>query len=56
MVIIERMTVKGVEIYPHIPPSGRSIPVEVTPFPIENSIMGETEISEAVNRLHLNCY
>ena len=44
---IENITSKRVELYCHVPPSGRSIPVEITPFPVEYSISEEAGIEEA---------
>ena len=35
-VTIERMTSDRVELYCHVPPTGRPIPVEVTPLPVED--------------------
>ena len=48
------MTAERVEIYHHVPPPGRSIPMEVTPFPAEDSITGYADISETVKHLRLN--
>ena len=43
-----------VELYRHIPPSVRTIPVEVAHIPVEDSITGEAEIAESFKRLFLN--
>ena len=42
------------ELYHHVPLPVRPIPVEVTPFPMEDSIPGEAEIAEVVKCLRLN--
>ena len=42
-------------LYRHEPTTGRATPVEVTPFPIEESILEEAEVVEAVNHLLFNC-
>ena len=52
---IKWMIKDRVELYLFFPPLGRSIPVEVTPFPVEDSISGEAEIADAITHLCLNC-
>ena len=54
-----RTTIKGmmsdrVALYRHVPPPVRTIPVEVTPFLVEDSIPEEAEVAESVKRLWLN--
>ena len=51
---INRITASRVTIYRHIPPPGRTIPVEVTPFPIKDSITEEAKVAEVVKRIRLN--
>ena len=41
---IGQVTVERVELYNHVPPPCRSIPVEFTPFPVQESILREVEI------------
>ena len=53
-ITIDWMTVERVESYLHVPLSVRPIHVEVTPFPVKESIPRESYIAEAVKRLHLN--
>ena len=53
-VTIKRMTADRVALYHPVPPPGRSIPVEVNPFPVEYSILEEADITEVVNRAYLN--
>ena len=53
-VTIESIMVDSVAIYRHVPPPGRTIPVEVTPFPVKYYIPEEAEVAEAVKRLRLN--
>ena len=42
------------ELYAHVPPPGRPIPTEVAPFPVDDTILGEEDISEAMMRLRLH--
>ena len=53
-VTIKQITVERVELYHHVPPLERPIPVEFTPFHVEDSIPGEAEIEEEVKRLPFN--
>ena len=49
------MTAERVTLYRHIPPLGRTVQVEVTLFPIEDSILEKAEVAGAVNFICLNC-
>ena len=43
------------ELYAHVPPPGRTIPIKVALFPTYDTILGEEEIAEALMRLGLHC-
>ena len=43
------------DLYAHIPPPGRPIPIEVYRFPVYYNIPGEEDIDKAVQRLRLHC-
>ena len=53
-VTIKHMTVDRVDLYRHIPLPGRPIPVVITPFPVEEYLPGNEDISWAVCRICLN--
>ena len=48
------MTEERVELYCNVPTSISSIPVYITPFPVEYSILVDADIEEAVKHLCLN--
>ena len=48
------MMAERVELYQHAPSSGKTIPVDVLHFTVEDSVPDDEEISWAVCRLHLN--
>ena len=48
---IKYITVERVEIYCHVPPTGKTIPMEGTPIPVEDYVTDEDEVSEAVRKL-----
>ena len=50
-VSLETLTEERADLYAHVPPPGRHIPIEVGPFPVDENIMGEEYISEAVLRM-----
>ena len=52
-VTIKQMTSERVELYQHVPHPGRYTTLDVTPFPVEDSIPGEAEIVEEVKHLCL---
>ena len=43
------------DLYAHVPPLVRPIPIEVAPLPVDDNIPGEEEISGAVLGLRLHC-
>ena len=43
-----------VALYCHVPPPGQTIPVEVTPFSVNNFIPGGEEVAYTVNHIRLN--
>ena len=45
------VTAERVELYAHVLPPGRPIPIKVSPFPVNDTIPGEEDISEAVTWL-----
>ena len=51
---LETLTAERVELYAHVPLSGRPIPIEVAPFPVYDNITVEEDIAEAVLRLRLH--
>ena len=53
-VSLETLTAERAELYAHIPPPGRPITIEVSPFPVDENILGEEDIAEAVLRMRLN--
>ena len=46
--------VERAELYAHIPPTGRPIPIKAAPFLVDNNILGEEEITEAAIRLRMH--
>ena len=38
-VSLETLTAKRAELYAHVPPPGRPIPIEVAPFPVDENIL-----------------
>ena len=54
IVAINSMTSDKVEIYCHIPPTGRTVPVEVTHFPVEYSVPDRGDVSKALRWIRLN--
>ena len=48
---METLTAERAELYAHVPPPWRPIPIEVAPFPIYDNIPGENDISKVVLRL-----
>ena len=42
------------EIYAHVPTRGRPITIKVDPLPVDNNILGEEKISEAVTRIWMH--
>ena len=54
IVAINSMTSDKVEIYCHIPPTGRTVPVEVTPFPVEYYVPDRGNVSKALRWIRLN--
>ena len=51
---INWVTEERLKIYLHVPLPVRCIPVEVTLFPVEDSITGEADILEAVKHIFMN--
>ena len=54
-VTIEKMMLERVALYRQFFLTGRTVPVEVTPFPVDDYIPEGEKITEAVKRLQLNC-
>ena len=52
---LDTLTAERAELYVHVPPPGRPIPIEVSPLPVDDNILGEEEISKAVLRIRLHC-
>ena len=52
---LDTLTEERSEIYTHVPPLGRPIPIYVYLFPVDENIPGEGGISEAVMRIRLHC-
>ena len=42
------------ELYAHIPPPGRPIPIKVSPFPVDDNILELEDISESVIHIRLH--
>ena len=53
-VIIKRMMTERVELYWQAPSMDHTIPVGATPFPVEDSVSKNKEITWEVRRLCLN--
>ena len=53
-VSLDILMAESTELYTHVPPPGRPIPIGVAPFPMDDTIPGEEYISEAVTRLRLH--
>ena len=53
-VTIELIAAERVDIYCHIPSSSKTTPLGVNPFPVDDSIPENEDISWAVCRIHLN--
>ena len=51
---LETLIAERADLYAHIPPPGRPITIEVAPLPVDDNILGEGEISEAVMQLRLH--
>ena len=51
---LETLTEEHAELYAHVQSPGRPIPIKVGPFPMDDNILGEEDISEAVTRLWLH--
>ena len=43
-VTLKRITAERVDLYHHVPPLGKNIPVSVDPLPVEESVPTEDEI------------
>ena len=43
------------DLYAHVPPLGRPIPIEVYHCPVDDNIPGQEEIAKVVLRLRLHC-
>ena len=54
-VFLETLKAERVELYSHVLPPGIPIPIEVAPLPVDENILGEEEISEAVLQLRIHC-
>ena len=50
------MAAERVDLYWHIPPSGRTIPLYVTLFLLKDSVPNKDEVNWEVRRLCLKCY
>ena len=53
-VSLETLTAECEDLYTHVPPTGLPITIEVAHFPLDDNILGEEDISEAVLRLQLH--
>ena len=51
---LETLTAEREDLYTHVPPPGLPITIEVDPFPVDDNILGEEYIFEAVLRLQLH--
>ena len=51
---LETLTADHAELYAHVPPLGQPIPIEVSPFPVDDNIPGEEGISKALLQLQLH--
>ena len=49
-----QITAERVELYSYVPPPGENIPVTVTPADVDNSVLKEDKIAEAVKKLRSN--
>ena len=52
---LETLKAEHADVYVHVPPPGRPIPIEETPLPVDDNIPGEEDIYEAILRLRLHC-
>ena len=52
---LETLTMERAEIYAHVPPPGRPIIIELSHLPVDDNILGEENIAEAVIKLQLHC-
>ena len=50
-VSLETLTEEHAELHAHVPPPGRPIPIEVSPFPVDDDILGGEDIAETLLRL-----
>ena len=48
------MTVERAELYANVPLMGRPIPINVVPFPVDDTIPGEGDIAKVVMRICLH--
>ena len=53
-VSLETLTAERADLYTHVTPPGRPIPIEVAPFQMDENILGEEDISEAMLRPQLH--
>ena len=53
-IFLETPTAERAELYAHVPPPGRPIPVKVSHFPVDDTILGGEEIAKALMRLRLH--
>ena len=51
---IASITAERVDIYQRVPPLGRSIPVSLDPFPVNESVPKEEVVARSVRNLRLN--
>ena len=51
---METLTAERAELYAHVLPLGRPIPIKVAPFPVGDIILGGEDIAKAVLRLRLH--
>ena len=52
---LETLTAERAELYAHVLPPRRTIPIDVSPFPVDDNIPGEEDIYEAILCLRLHC-
>ena len=51
---LETLTAERAELYSHVAPPGRTIPIKMAPFPVDDTILGEEDIAKTVTRLWIH--
>ena len=55
LISLETLTAERVKLNVHIPLLGRSIPIKVDPFPVDDNILGGKDIAKAVMWIQMHC-